>query len=240
MQNNHVYGSSRKVSTTYFLPFDSSYNEQSQEVDRLFPLVSSLRTLAKSIAKTVSKRQRPKGVEKSWLMQNLHTNLSASAPCDRLSHRRRSEFDDTWARPYVAGIERANGKKNCLNKNYVGATGVEVEHTVEYVSKNKDNAKHDHDSIFCLSSSDQSRDEVDETDYLVSNFKASDVDSMVSAVSEDEVSLYCDALSRKNSFVRITQFPMFANFNYLRYLCNNNIHCRSTKNLTRMPYFVTS
>ena len=218
MLNNHVYVSSRKVSTSYFLPFASSYSEQSQEVDRLFPLVSSLRTLAKSIAKTVSKRQRPKGVEKSWLMQNLHTNLSASAPCDRLSHRRRSEFDDTWARPYVAGLERANGTKNCLNKNYVGAAGVEVEQTVEYVSKHKDNEKHDLDSIFCLSSSDQSRDEIEETDYLVSNFKASDVDSMVSAVSEDEVSLYCDALSRKNSFVRITKLSIFTNFDYLGYL----------------------
>ena len=76
------------------------------------------------------------------------------------------------------------------------------EEPFEGLDRDDVNDEDDLDIIFQLSSYDQSRDEVCEPNYINYDKEASEVDSMVTAVSEDEISLYCDALSRKTSFVR--------------------------------------
>ena len=76
------------------------------------------------------------------------------------------------------------------------------EQQAEHISGNYENEKDDLDSFFRLSSFDQSRDELDDPHYINYEIKTSDVKSVVSGASEDELSLYCDALSRKSSFVR--------------------------------------
>ena len=72
------------------------------------------------------------------------------------------------------------------------------ESEVENFNQNKN--IDDTDGIFQLSSNDHSRDELS-TDFIEHHRKLSDVDSVVPIISEDEISLYSDALSRKTSFV---------------------------------------
>lgn len=192
----YVVRKRKQSSTTIFYLFDSSYYEQSQEVNRLFPLMSSIRNLAKSLSKVITKRQRPKSVEA------IHQNSPANTYINsRLSQRRVSAFDDTWIRPYKEGIARANDMKNSAIINYERYEG-NFDEAAECSGEEYQNENDDLDVIFHLSSCDESRDELDEPTYLNYKNKMSDVDSMVSAVSEDEVSLYCDALSRKTSLVR--------------------------------------
>ena len=203
-----AYVGSRKVGTTYFLPFDSSYYEQSQEVNRLFPLMSSIRNLAKTLSKVINKRQRPKSVEA------VHQNSPANTYINgRLSQRRFSAFDDTWIRPYKEGIARANDTKNSGIMNY--DHGGKFEEATESLIEEYENENDDLDIIFHLSLFDQSRDELDEPNYINYEKKMSDVDSMVSAVSEDELSLYCDALSRKTSIVRTELNARYNNFKFI-------------------------
>ena len=157
--------------------------------------MSSIRNLAKSLSKVVHKRQRLKS--ESALHQNSPADISIY---HRLSERRVSDFDDTWIRPYAAGIARANDMKNSAIISYERCEG-NLDHDVQLYD-NFENEKDDLDSFFQLSSFDQSRDELDEPNYINYENKNLDVKSVVSGASEDEISLYCDALSRKSSFVR--------------------------------------
>ena len=182
----------------YFLPFDSSYYEQSQEVNRLFPFVSSVRNLAKCLSKVINKRRRLKS--ESALHHNSPANVSVM---HRLSERRVSDFDDTWIRPYAAGIARANDMKCSAIISYERYDG-NYEEKSDYSHDNHENEKDDLEIVFALSSYDHSSDELDEPNYINYEKKMSDVNSVVSAASEDEISLYCDARSRKSSFVRTT------------------------------------
>ena len=149
--------------------------------------MSTIRNLAKSLSQVVNKRQRLKS--ESALHQNSPADISIY---HRLSERRVSAFDDTWIRPYAAGIARLNDMNN-LGK---------FEEQAEHLYDNSENEKDDLDSLFQLSPFDQSRDELDEPNYINYENKTSDVKSVVSGASDDEISLYCDALSRKSSFVR--------------------------------------
>ena len=153
--------------------------------------MSSIQNLAKSLSKVVNKRRRLKSESA------VHQNSPANAYINkRLSERRVSDFDDTWIRPYADGIARANDMKNSAIISYERCEGN------DYYNSNTDEQKDDLDVIFQLSSFDQSRDEFAEPEYIDFEGKIPDVNSMVSVASEDNISLYCDALSRKPSFVR--------------------------------------
>ena len=157
--------------------------------------MSSIRNLANSLSKVV-KRQRLKS--ESAAHQNSPANTYLNG---RLSQRRVSSFDDTWIRPYEAGIARANDMKTSALISYERYEGIYEEQKKSY--DNTEHQKDDLDIIFRLSSFDQSRDELyDEVAYINTENQFSEVNSIVSATSEDEISLYCDALSRKSSFVR--------------------------------------
>jgi hypothetical protein len=158
----------------------------------------TIRKLAKSLSQVVNKRQRLKS--ESALHQNSPADISFF---HRLSERRVSDFDDTWIRPYAAGMARANDMKNSAIISYERCEEKLEQHGAHFYD-NYENEKDDLDSFFRLSSFDQSRDELDEPNYINYENKNSDVKSVYSGASEDEISLYCDALSRKSSFVRTT------------------------------------
>ena len=159
--------------------------------------MSSIRNLALSLSQVV-KRQRLKS--ESAAHQNSPANTYLNS---RLSQRRVSAFDDTWIRPYQAGMARANDMKNSALISFERWEGI-FEEENQSVDKSE-NQKDDLDIIFRLSSFDQSRDELHgEMAYINNENQFSDVNSIVSATSEDEISLYSDALSRKSSFVRPT------------------------------------
>ena len=153
--------------------------------------MSSIQKLAKTLSKVVTKRRRLKS--ESAVHQNSPANVYLN---HRLSERRVSDFDDTWIRPYADGIARANDMKNSAIISYERCEGN------DYYNSNNEEQKDDLNIIFQLSSFDQSRDEIAEPEYIDFEGKVSDVNSMVSVASEDNISLYCDALSRKPSFVR--------------------------------------
>ena len=155
--------------------------------------MTSIQNLAKSLSKVVNKRRRLKS--ESAALQNSPATFSIN---HRLSERRVSDFDDTWIRPYAEGIARANDMKNSAIISYERCEGN------DYYNSGNEEQNDDLDIIFQLSSFDQSRDELAGTDYVNVEGKSSDVNSMVSVASDDNLSLYCDALSRKPSFVRKT------------------------------------
>ena len=157
----------------------------------------TIRKLAQSLSRHVVNRRRRLKSE-SALHQNSPADISS---LHRLSERRVSDFDDTWIRPYAAGIARANDMKNSAIISYERCEG-KLDQQGAHFYDNYEYEKDDLESFFLSSSFDQSRDELDEPNYINYENKNSDVKSVVSGASEDEISLYCDALSRKSSFVR--------------------------------------
>ena len=141
----------------------------------------------------------PSRMSKAKLKLRSASDPSDEKPiCDRLSKRRYSNFDDTWSKPYPFGQHLVQTLSQSMPKQSQMAA---------HILKNSPNPDPDTPTN---TPTPHPPTEVEKEDVV---FEFSDEEetsdgAMASAQSDDEVSLYADALSRKTSEKSIV-IPMY-------------------------------